>query len=710
MSPLTANQVTKYYLYGKDAIPTDLVDNALIRPTLITPHVDVDAVTYMADTGRFALASMSELVKQFFAYTGDIPGVIPGVAYTKADIAGFLGIANYAINFQQYSYDDGKGDYGERIYVWGSTAYKISDDARFIMDADGKRHIENCAVIPRFDVTEKDNNLKENFDFKSDNLETAVSNGLLQAKIDPSGIGRTVIFDFNNTDNVPRASYGLSNFLSDVANEQSWYQGTLATNGVNVYNAVETVWQQLWNDGVTKFLDNGKPIIYGTLGNDTLSASSISSFSLISDYVSNGIVLVGGSGNDSLTGGDFSDKLLGGIGNDSLDGGVGIDTMIGGTGKDTYIVDNTGDVVTENAGEGIDTVNSSVTYTLGANIENLTLTGTAAINGTGNVLNNVLTGNAKANALTGGAGNDTLDGGAGNDVLNGGIGIDKMTGGTGNDIYVVDNSGDVVTENSTLITEIDSVNSSIDYTLGANLEKLTLTGTAAINGIGNELNNTLTGNSATNTLTGGLGDDTYLIGIGDVVSENVGEGNDTVKINDNLITSVDFTNVSVENLEIANTRTAPLKVKVNDLVNFTLSNNATNPDDISFNFNKLQTAQVVINTGVGSDTIHITSPIIGSGHHLNFADLSATDKIDLSAFLTKGHVVTQTATIPEGTVGYYLMAPSSTIHIGGTALPDFVNISANWELRSLAADPSSPLYFTKIDFIGNFAESNFQIA
>jgi serralysin len=100
--------------------------------------------------------------------------------------------------------------------------------------------------------------------------------------------------------------------------------------------------------------------------------------------------------------------------------------MRGGTGNDIYMVDNAKDSVTENANEGIDTVQSTRTYTLGANLENLTLTGTSAINGTGNTLDNVLTGNSAANTLTGGAGNDTLDGGAGNDTL---------TGGTGNDVY-----------------------------------------------------------------------------------------------------------------------------------------------------------------------------------------------------------------------------------------------------------------------------------
>ncbi|MDP2901812.1 MAG: calcium-binding protein, partial [Methylovulum sp.] len=113
------------------------------------------------------------------------------------------------------------------------------------------------------------------------------------------------------------------------------------------------------------------------------------------------------------------DTLTGDGGNNVIDGYTGNDTLIGGLGNDTYLVDNKGDAVTESSklAAETDTVNSSVSYELGANLENLTLTGTAAINGTGNVLNNVLTGNAGANSLTGGSGVDRLTGGLGADLF-----------------------------------------------------------------------------------------------------------------------------------------------------------------------------------------------------------------------------------------------------------------------------------------------------
>ena len=147
--------------------------------------------------------------------------------------------------------------------------------------------------------------------------------------------------------------------------------------------------------------------------------------------------------------------------------------MTGGTGDDIYRVDSTSDKVTENANEGNDTIQSTVTYTLGANVENLTLTGTAAINGTGNALNNTIIGNGANNTLTGGAGNDRL---------NGGLGNDSMIGGVGDDAYVVTQVGDVVTES--LNQGIDTVESAITYTLGSNVENLTLIGTSNLNGSG----------------------------------------------------------------------------------------------------------------------------------------------------------------------------------------------------------------------------------
>ena len=135
-------------------------------------------------------------------------------------------------------------------------------------------------------------------------------------------------------------------------------------------------------------------------------------------------VINGTANADTLVGTAANDTINGLAGNDSLNGGPGNDTLVGGTGDDTYVVDSSLDVIVEAAGEGTDSVSSTVTFTLAANVETLTLAGTAAINGTGNALDNSLTGNSAANVLAGLAGNDTLNGGGGNDSLSGGAGND----------------------------------------------------------------------------------------------------------------------------------------------------------------------------------------------------------------------------------------------------------------------------------------------
>ena len=261
--------------------------------------------------------------------------------------------------------------------------------------------------------------------------------------------------------------------------------------------------------------------------------------------------LFGAGNNDILDGGAGDDYLYGNAGNDTLVGGLGADNLQGGLGDDVYVVDNIADVVTEAVGAGIDMVSASITYTLGANVENLTLTDNANINGTGNALANSLVGNSGANTLSGGDGNDTLNGGAG---------ADTMLGGMGNDSYVVDSTADVVTELAGEGT--DSVSASVTYALSTDVENLTLTGSAAINGIGNISNNQLAGNAGNNTLNagdgndvleGGAGTDTLIGGLGaDSYRLERGYGSDTIQENDSTAGVIDIArfgaNISTDQL------------------------------------------------------------------------------------------------------------------------------------------------------------------
>jgi VCBS repeat-containing protein len=294
----------------------------------------------------------------------------------------------------------------------------------------------------------------------------------------------------------------------------------------NVENLTQTGTANI--DGSGNALNNiingntGDNVLDGLAGDDTINANAGND------------TVIGGDGNDTLNGEAGDDRLFGDAGNDLINGGLGMDTMQGGLGDDTFVVDNVADQVIENAGEGNDTVQAGVTYTLSENVENLTLTGSANINGTGNGLANVITGNSGSNALFGLAGNDTLVGNSGTDLLDGGAGADNMQGGLGDDTYVVDDANDVVTEAAGAGTDL--VQSGISYTLGANLENLTLTGTDNLNGTGNTLNNTIVGNAGANvidggagtdTMSGGAGDDTYIVdATADVINEAVGGGTD----------------------------------------------------------------------------------------------------------------------------------------------------------------------------------------
>jgi Ca2+-binding RTX toxin-like protein len=241
-------------------------------------------------------------------------------------------------------------------------------------------------------------------------------------------------------------------------------------------------------------------------------------------------LLTGTNSDDFIYGFAGQDTLAGGGGNDILDGGVGADSLTGGTGNDQYYVDNAGDLVIEQASGGNDLVYSSIDYTLGSNVENLTLTGSASLIGTGNSLDNEITGNSGNNSLSGGGGSDTIDGGSGADTLIGGIGDDQ---------YYVDNVNDQVIEQASAGTDL--VYSSIDYTLGSNVERLVLTGSTSLNGTGNGLNNIITGNSGNNSLSGNAGNDTLNGGLGaDTLTG--GSGSDRflfTTLNNSLLASFD---------------------------------------------------------------------------------------------------------------------------------------------------------------------------
>jgi Ca2+-binding RTX toxin-like protein len=500
-------------------------------------------------------------------------------------------------------------------------------------------------------------------------------------------------------------------FVLDVANHIFGTVGTDSLTGTASGDVIEGLSGNDWINGGT-----GADTMIGGLGNDTYVVDNVgdvvtesagegtdavqSSITYIlganvENLTLTGTTALNGTGNDmnnSITGNSASNLLTGAAGNDTLNGGAGADTMLGGLGNDIYVVDNVGDLVTENAGEGTDVVQTYIAYTLGSNVENLTLAGTAAINGTGNELNNVLTGNSVNNLLAGGAGNDTLNGAAGNDTLIGGL---------GNDAYVVDAAGDVVTENTGEGT--DAVQSSITYTLGANVENLTLTGLTAINGTGNDADNVLGGSAAANilsggagndwldggagadTLIGGFGNDTFVVdNMGDVVVENAGEGTDAVQ------SSFTYTlGANVEKLTL--TGTAAVNGTGNELNNVVAGNGANN----------------TLLGGAGRDTLSG-----GAGNDVLEGDPAASGST----------VALNDLVIYARGTPYNSVYPTMEVWIDGVKVQTFtvdatsytayvVNVSANTTAKEVAAvftndEQARDLYVDRIEFNGQAIKGN----
>jgi Ca2+-binding RTX toxin-like protein len=279
--------------------------------------------------------------------------------------------------------------------------------------------------------------------------------------------------------------------ITGAANEENFIVGTAAAAGIFVTGGSQDdlVYGSYKDDYIVG--GGGYDYIVGLAGNDLIGGEDGDD------------IIYGGEGNDTVGGGAGIDNLYGGGGNDKLQGLTGADVMFGGLGDDTFYIDTAGDVVSEAAGTGTgyDTEVSTISRSISANIERLALTGTTNINATGNADSNTLLGNSGMN------------------VLNGGAGIDGMAGGDGHDTYIADVFNDVVQETNAVATtggnDIVYFNGTVGtFTLGANVERLTLNGSSAINGTGNAFINIIVGNGGSNIINGRFGNDTLTGGGG----------------------------------------------------------------------------------------------------------------------------------------------------------------------------------------------------
>ena len=317
----------------------------------------------------------------------------------------------------------------------------------------------------------------------------------------------------------------------------------------------------------------------------------------------------------AISGNDLGNMLTGNAQDNVIDGKAGADRMIGALGDDIYYVDNAGDMAIEGLDAGNDTVRASVNYALGINVENLELLA-GALRGTGNALANTITGNASDN------------------VIDGRAGADRMIGGLGNDIYYVDNLGDVTVEG--LDAGKDTVRASVNYVIGANIENLELM-TGVLRGTGNALANTITGNASDNVIdgrggadkmVGGLGNDIYYVDhTGDVVVEGLNAGSDWVRASTSYVLGA-----NIEKLELL---AGAVNGTGNDLANVITGNAADNVIDGKAGGDKMvgdlgddiyyvdNVADVVVeNSGEGIDTVRTSSSYVLGSHIENLELLS----------------------------------------------------------------------------------------
>ena len=569
--------------------------------------------------------------------------------------------------------------------------------------------------------------------------------------------------EFEFSPDIDTADYSTAGAAVDVNLGTQSASG--AATGTDVLANIENAVGSAFNDTLTG--DSGSNLLSGGAGNDSLDggpgsdtvdyqeAGAAVSVNLLTGSAS-GVAtgtdtvtaiehVIGSFFDDALTGNAVSNLLWGSFGNDTLNGGIGQDTMLGGAGDDLYFVDNEADWIVENAGEGTDTVQSALTtYTLTANVENLTLVG-SAVEGLGNALDNVITGNSAANGLYGAAGTDTLIGGLGDDIyvaegadvvfeqagggsdtvyslhlatytltanvenlillgsaveglgnaldnvitgnsaangLYGDLGTDTLIGGLGNDIYVVEGADVVIEQAGGGSDTVYSLHLAT-YTLAANVENLILLG-SAVEGLGNALDNVITGNSAANalygdlgndTLSGGLGDDLYVVGGSDVVIEQANGGADTV------YSLVSYTlAANVENLILLGSAT--MNATGNALNNALTGNSGSNTLNGGLGADSLSggagndiliwdAADTSRQGGEGSDSLQVN----GAGNAINLTALADGLITDVEIFNITGSG-NNALTLGLADV-LAISSTTDTLRIDGNA-GDLVNAGSGW--------------------------------
>jgi len=345
----TAAEVTEMFLFGAAGRPGTLLDPSIIRPDSASSQITIQNVDVMSSSGpgRFAVGALFDAIQLFFSPTTS--GLAPGT-YTKAQIYAEFGLDTLqerALIFQQAAYDDGNPDYAYRAYVFNTMTFEIQDGAEFVVEPNGQRYIQNYAITVSDDV-------QDNFDFNGGSL-ASLGNNLLEELVDPSGIGRTL--NFNYTGTVPTKTYDFSDFQSETSMAASW-----SFSPSKLFDDMMDLTKDLFDTGVTKLDENDNAVVFGNLDEDAVNvenkiniyhkdladngiqfvgsdeADEANSINSVRDITFHGFAgedsFIGGYGNDTLFGGEDVDHLFGAAGADELYGESGADELHGGAGND----------------------------------------------------------------------------------------------------------------------------------------------------------------------------------------------------------------------------------------------------------------------------------------------------------------------------------------------------------------------------------------
>ncbi|MFZ2725657.1 MAG: hypothetical protein WAX77_05370 [Methylococcaceae bacterium] len=500
----------------------------------------------------------------------------------------------------------------------------------------------------------------------NDTVDGGAGSDKLIVNQDLSAFASTIYYTINGTDLYSDGnSYATINTaLAGVSSSYSIYLGSLGTTTATNIEQYQTDLTGTANNDLLIYQNGTR--YYGSAGTDSFFANwskvttpiiwnntpnTVQTVNNVSVSGLERLLLTTGSGNDLMANNasNTNDEFYTGAGNDTITASSGYDSIDGGTGIDTFVADwsKVSSAVVWNNLPG--TVQNIRNFSIAAMEQLLVSTGSGndEIRNTKVATNDQLFTGAGNDTIASGEGNDYIDAGKGSDNIDGGVGADTMIGGVGNDKYTVDNIGDVITETSTLSNEIDSVSSSVSYTLSDNVENLTLTGALAIDATANTLDNILKGNGAANILIASAGDDKLTGGAGaDILNGGLGQDSiiltegtaitDTVFIEagDSLVSSFDkvtgfklgnslSSNKAADKLDLPNTIIAA-NTTVDGINAGVIASHHINKGIISFDDANAYSASIKITATNFNDAINYLQSNIITGETVVFTAMNNT--------------------------------------------------------------------------------------